>query len=199
MEININLDILRPTGASAQTYNADVLIECLSKEISDMIDDLPSWADNAEKLIRFKNSAVGKMIAEFCATQNPKLLVQIEELISTDNPWGVYINTQEIIDDYVKNTKHEIYCITKPHFHIEELYRFYLFDTFDIDEDIRKVSGVETMRYASLRCVEKLLNSIGDTTSSLDDVMCHLYKIADILDINIDDVVYGIDEFNFYE
>lgn len=161
-------------------------LDTLKDEIEEIYDKYTDTLNKLGKIKAFKNSEVGRLIKCFCKTQDKSILTEIERTISQDNPWGIEIYTQERIYSIIKNSKSEL-CygfIRKPHFALENI-GYYLFDNFNIDEDISE--GTSLLQHYEKKCADAM-SAIADIEQHVNSVERYdtaIWDAADKLDIDL--------------
>ena len=161
-------------------------LDTLKGEIEEIYDKYTETLNKLNKIKAFKISEVGKLIKCFCKTQDKFILAEIERIISQDNPWGIEIYTQERIWNIIKNSKSEL-CygfIKNPHFVLENI-AYYLFDNFNIDEDISEFTS-RLQRYE--KKYADAISAIADIEQHVDSVEKYdtaIWNAADKLGIDL--------------
>lgn len=98
------------------------------------VEDIKEYSERVKNLTEFKNTRVANLISQYCSHNTPELLDAIKKEIEiTGNPYDIFIMEEEY--DWSKGELMYGWS-SHPQFNIQKLEVYYLFDSFDIDEDI---------------------------------------------------------------
>ena len=150
---------------------------------------LSEYKEDLQNRREFANSHVATLIAEFTKNNTRQLLDEIQrEIEDSGNPYGIIIiDPNKIKGELMYGSPY------KKHFHVSFTDTFYLFDNFDIEEDIKKtesnISAINDEIIELLKEKQEMVVAYGSELAECvyhDDLPDFVYN-----DMRYDEGVYG--------